>query len=171
METSAPQQNSKGLPTGNAGVEPISFQEAFDRGLEQVVKQGGPSMTGRRCRYLTADARKCHIGALIPDGQYRSDIEGCGPMGVGEKIPLMAAMMQNEDERRWTFFRSLQSVHDVAAGETREGSDFWQVYRRRMATFAGEYELSTAKLDELLPEGATPTTQVGTPATETRLTE
>lgn len=48
----------------------LTKQAIFNRALDGVVRQGGPSMNGPGCAYRGDEGRACGIGQLIDDQYY-----------------------------------------------------------------------------------------------------
>jgi len=93
-------------------------QEIFDLAWNGLKAQGfRRSMNGSTCAYRTHDGRKCAIGYLIEDGDYRHSFEGrdayFGPVREAARIASADA----------SFAADLQHCHDEAGGpESVEGN-------------------------------------------------
>lgn len=99
----------------------MTTQEAFDRVWDWFVVQGkGPSITPTRstdggitCMYRSLDGFKCALGVLIPDSEYRHDME----YKTVEEIRAEGILPLSLDGLPDSFLKRLQDCHDKAAVE------------------------------------------------------
>lgn len=107
-------------------------QEQFDTVLFGIRKQGGPSKDDSgTCRFRGVNGRKCALGHLISDDNYRPSYEPCSvsylvSAGV---LPDIGAADAG----------AIQSIHDTSAiyDET-----FFGRWEEGMAAFATEHGLT-----------------------------
>lgn len=100
-------------PTMN--IEDIkTIQQAFDFVVEGLAKQGGPSFgpAPGTCMYRGEEGRKCALGLVIRDEDYRPKLEG-------NSVP--ALMNELEGTPSWSlianhlnFWKGMQRAHDTA---------------------------------------------------------
>ena len=137
----------------------LKMQTIFDRTVEGIVKQGGPSMNEDKtmCAYRGDSGRKCAAGLFIPDSKYNeSRMEGrsSSHYGVMSTLPIVS-----DNEKSSTYFwLDLQRAHDEAGRDEYEktnyhGAAFFSRFRKRMSTFANTYDLNTEVFDRLKAEG------------------
>ena len=86
----------------------MTNQEAFDKVVRHLRKQGKPARNGITCQYRTTDGDKCAIGALISDEEYNAKFEnkGVGAITRDYYIPSLQGLDR-------TFLISLQGIHDI----------------------------------------------------------
>ncbi len=61
-------------------------QAIFDFVVQKIWEQGGPARSGSSCLYRHPNGRKCALGWLIPDDEYRGTMEGSSLMCATGKI-------------------------------------------------------------------------------------
>jgi hypothetical protein len=121
----------------------MTDQEAFELAVTGVIKQGkrsmGPWPSGRfGCAYRGENGLKCHIGMLIPDDQYKPELEGKGPGEIGFDLPCLKGL--NED-----LLRECQSAHDDDAAD----DNFVADYVAHIREIADAYGLDASFIDKL----------------------
>jgi len=86
-------------------------QAAFNRAAAHLLRQGARSLDsdGVTCLLRGAQGRMCPVGALIPDSEYRADMEGCIP-----ETPALEGI-----DRALLF--GLREIHDQADPSERRG--------------------------------------------------
>lgn len=128
-------------------------QFSFDLGVRQYAKQGGRAERDYNCVYRDNNSA-CHIGALIPDTLYDPQMEGKDANGLWEYYsgnseestiderlaPMFSALGRN-------FLYEWQACHDSLppCGSSQSLTEY---YIHRCHSFADEFGLSTAVLDE-----------------------
>lgn len=83
----------------------MTNQEAFDKMVAHLRKQGKPAHEDGSCRYRTKDGLMCAVGCLITDAEYERGMEGRGVeaiMAAYEVLqdldpPLLAEMQDTHD--------------------------------------------------------------------------
>ena len=54
----------------------MTAQEVFDKIVAHLRAQAAKSVQGFSCKYRGPNGTKCAVGCLIPDEQYRPEMEG-----------------------------------------------------------------------------------------------
>lgn len=90
----------------------MTDQETFDFVVRALHKQGGPSIGGNpgsptSCAYRSTTGRKCAVGHLIPDEEYKPRFEGV------ILIDLLAAHELLRLQPQVLLLGQLQAAHDV----------------------------------------------------------
>lgn len=99
------------LPEAQAQSAALTPQEAFNIAAPAMLAQGRRSMllgsieAQSACAYRSPDALKCAIGQLIPDADYRPEMEGRGVGFMRKCCPSLQALPL-------LFLANLQVVHD-----------------------------------------------------------
>lgn len=108
----------------------MTNQEAFDRVVAHARAQGRKAIEPGKntCRYRTSDGLMCFVGCLIPDEQYRPELEGQNAYSLTTMVNVPAL-----DGLRSAFLQSMQVVHD------RDEPDRWE---REFAELAIEFGLT-----------------------------
>ena len=96
-------------------------QQVFDFVVENLIKQGGPSVniSTTHCLYRGPNGRKCGIGFLITDEKYKSCriptlSEEHVAIFEGKNIHGVASSILLEIPEDWlNFLTGLQKVHDT----------------------------------------------------------
>ena len=104
-------------------------QEAFDTVVQQLFTQrckARSKTNGVKCYYRTEDGLKCAVGALIPDDEYRTTMEG----NTASRVRHLCPSLKNLDPY---FLDKVQATHDTCDPHQ------WGL---RLAKIAGEYDLS-----------------------------
>lgn len=98
-------------------------QELFDKVVNHLIDQGGPSIAyepdytfpAAICKYRGGDGRSCAIGCLIKDEFYKEEFEG---NLFTEMLHIKSAVEKSVGEilssRTVELLRSLQIAHDKA---------------------------------------------------------
>ena len=112
-------------------METLTNQTAFNRVVKHLLKQRVPARDNDRvCKYRDYDnGRKCAIGCLIPDAEYKKNMEGSSIFGLAEEGRLPSSL----EELNLELLDELQTVHDY-----REPSTWLQ----QLGTIAVKYSLS-----------------------------
>lgn len=84
----------------------MTNQEAFDKMVAHLRKQGKPAKQGNSCRYRTEGGLMCAVGCLISDAEYKRGMEG---MGV-EHMQHRYEVLQDLDP---PFLAEMQDTHDA----------------------------------------------------------
>jgi hypothetical protein len=82
----------------------MTKQEAFDKVVKHLLKQGEPAFDGDICCYRTDDGKKCAAGCLIPDELYDPAWEGKAAFTLPQHLFGQASEIVD----------ALQAVHDDA---------------------------------------------------------
>jgi hypothetical protein len=132
-------------------------QDAFDRAVTGIIKQGRFAVRDGSCCYrFDPDAKaarpladyppevcyatapcRCAVGQLIPDDKYDITMEG--------KLAYAASIVDalgNPDEEDLRFLQALQEIHDACARDDESLDAFISDAR----VFARQYGLNTAVL-------------------------
>lgn len=116
----------------------LTNQEIFTKVKTHLLRQKRKSnswMSGV-CAYRGVNRTKCAVGCLIPDEQYRPDIEGLGitdarfTPGLLQKV-LNASGIASED---FPLLRELQILHD-----SKDPNDWPEALKVIAATYDLEY--------------------------------
>lgn len=75
----------------------VNNQEAFDKAYAGLSAQGfAQSSLGDRCKYRGPDGRRCAVGHLIPDDEYREEFDrpfsGLLLYGVRRQCPSLSGV-------------------------------------------------------------------------------
>jgi hypothetical protein len=91
------------------GRAPVTDQEAFNIMAAHLLRQAARSRLGERCAYRGDGGRKCAIGILIPDDQYRDDFENrsVSELMVDEGLPCLHGLTL-------ALLKLLQAIHDYS---------------------------------------------------------
>ena len=112
-------------------------QEAFDISTRGIISQGGPSMNGESCVYRARDGKKCAAGWLLPDSEYKPEMDGKKMTSRAIEFFVKSGVLSLID--------SLQLAHDEASGL----SPFWSYWKKRLQEIAIAYKLNPAVLEEI----------------------
>ena len=122
----------------------MNKQEIFDTVLLALRKQGkasvGPRTRGSgedyqtsiECCYRGPDGAKCAAGHLIPDADYRIEMEGKNIYGMLELLPITSPARQIFNPTNISFLSSLQILHDDFLWK--EGLSVWESKMKDFAT-------------------------------------
>lgn len=111
----------------------MNAQEIFDAVAKHLAAQGCQSLSpDGTCAYRGESGRKCAVGVLITDAEYKASMEGTGPTH-----DLMPAWFQKYGDLLW----DLQAGHD----DSTTGKEL----RRGLKRAAEKRDLSPAILDTL----------------------
>lgn len=135
--------------------EPVTPQEAIDRNWQHfIVKGNPPGMNDTEdCVLRGGNGARCAVGLLIPDDEYRPELENLSVYYLLEKLngrstqfssPLPSlsklsdiAMGIGEIIGVSRFLTDLQNAHDIAS----EGETFREEYESALRLLAAEYTL------------------------------
>lgn len=136
----------------------MTRQEAFDIACKAMLEQGSacavPDAYSKvRCFYRDDSGRRCAIGALIPDEDYDSAMEGGNPYNIPPEN--CDSDWYNEDVALWQrlkrlgltyddgeFLGDLQRCHDTAA----RAPDFVAAFKDSARGLATNYQLDASVL-------------------------
>lgn len=124
----------------------MNRQEVFDKVCDHLVKQKQRAyVPGSGCQYR-AGKLKCAIGALIPDEDYREEMDGrgCTLSEACEMVPVLRAFIKRKGNKG--FLDLLQFSHDMASGTGREKG---RKMAEQLTDLAKEYRLNPAKAKAL----------------------
>src|SRR5690242_9312300 len=95
---------------------PMTNQQAFTNVVKHLRRQGTPAFIddpeaekGIRCVYRADDGKKCAIGCLIPDDEYRDVFDDGDGYTLTNVIQAVTAL-HGLDE---SMLASLQALHDT----------------------------------------------------------
>lgn len=118
-------------------LEELTDQDVFDIAAWHLLEQGERASMGGACLYRSPDGRRCPVGWLIPNDEYRREFEGrsaCrlvdAAYGCGCSAPFVAFLRRFErlltnlqkvhDHHApfmwWTLLRDVASMHGLNAG-------------------------------------------------------
>ncbi len=83
----------------------MTNQEAFDKMVAHLRKQGKPAKQDGSCRYRTDDGLMCAVGCLLTDAEYKRSMEGKGV----ERMQRTYGVLQDLDP---SFLAEMQDTHD-----------------------------------------------------------
>lgn len=144
-------------------------QDLFDEVARKLRAQGRPSGEFRDadeeqpepgsefvCLYRSPDGCKCGIGQIIPDENYRPEMENRTASTVLTQFEGVIPDVPDNEENRG-FLDSLQAAHDRAAEHTGirneiRNKEWLAAWIDRMEYLAHMHNLSTAALTEDLPD-------------------
>lgn len=104
-----------GLCNWRGSVELMTSLEIIDRVTKHLLCQGVPSETAyESCAYRGEEGRKCAVGVLIPDDEYKSywDIR------FGTKIEVVKSKCPSLRGMDLQLLKELQEIHDSRRPET-----------------------------------------------------
>ena len=115
-----------------------THQEAFDRVVVHLRKQGEPSGDADTCLFRGPRGTQCAVGALVGDAV----------LTAGEKTDLQ--YIAEQISCTWAFLKDLQSAHDQAAaagsGVDPTPAQWRKACRQKLANVAAAYELDASLL-------------------------
>ncbi len=115
-------------------------QEAFNKAVIGVFKQGGASMNERKvCAYRGPDGRKCAIGHLLADDQYDKRFEG---QGIGEYRLFGSIARSGYASVSVDLLVALQKAHDSSARIAKtDDAEFLELFASDIISIADEFDL------------------------------
>lgn len=93
----------------------MTNQEAFDKMVAHLRKQGQKAIQNGVCRYRTEEGLMCAVGCLLADDEYRSGMEG---MGV-EVMMFAYEVLQDLDPLVLAEMQDTHDAYDPAEWEAR----------------------------------------------------
>jgi hypothetical protein len=84
----------------------MTNQEAFDKMVAHLRKQGQKAKEDGSCRYRTKDGLMCAVGCLLTDAEYKRSMEGKGV----EHMQHLYGVLQDLDP---PFLAEMQDTHDA----------------------------------------------------------
>lgn len=96
-------------PSPLRGRQSVTEQELLDDFWKAFKDTDFAYTPGDGCLYRTEGGLGCAIGRLIPDADYKQELEGLAPDNLAELLPSL------EDSEGMSFYSDMQSAHDVAA--------------------------------------------------------
>lgn len=120
-------------------------QEAFDKVVEHLIKQGKPSVDEfGSCQYHSEDGLKCAAGCLIKDSKLRKKVSGEWEEAC-DTYPSLKNLAP------FDFVDRLQSIHDNGAYNRTLNS--WRFdWVTNMKELAKSYKLKVGLLNKLVPK-------------------
>lgn len=124
----------------------MNRQQAFNKAYRGLANQGFVRSTksdGVQCMYRGIRGRKCAIGQLIPNGQYRPEFENF----TGRELDSLEApelFHRLADDLGIDFLAALQIAHDGSGPEYQDRTP--DEMRDRLETFACAYDLEIPSL-------------------------
>ena len=137
--------------------------EIFDAVVEHAYKQGGPAFVrftrndqDLACTYRNDNGRKCFIGALISDEDYRPEMDtNTLPIGgVVHNFTHLPPWMS--DTVNTALMGRLQQAHDCAAFAEPDDAAFMAKIEPALRAVAHIYKLDTTSLDKNIVARRTP---------------
>lgn len=131
----------------------MTGQEMFDEVVTQLVKQGGPSYkidkeenNKRVCLYRGPNNRRCAIGWLIKDEDYKPEFETSSVLHLVENNKVKLSIVD------FCFLFDLQAIHD---NEELADKDNWKYkeLKERFKNFTRDYGLDDSVVDRMITEG------------------
>ena len=107
-------------------------QEAYDKMVVHAFTQKERAMGDGKCVYRAENGNKCFVGALIPDEQYQSWLEGKTASRIMLSVPVLQGLNPN-------FLLQAQDIHD------NDNRNHWFI---AFETLASKYELNTDILNQ-----------------------
>ena len=86
----------------------MTNQEAFDKMVAHLRKQGQKAQENGTCRYRTKEGLMCAVGCLLTDAEYKRSMEGKGV----EHMQHLYGVLQDLDP---PFLAEMQDTHDAYA--------------------------------------------------------
>ena len=116
----------------------MTNQEAFDKMVAHLRKQGQKAKENGTCRYRTKDGLMCAVGCLITDAEYKPGMEG---MGVEALLPA---------------YEVLQDLDPPLLAEMQDTHDAWATtdWEARFADTAARYGLVYVPATSIQPTTA-----------------
>lgn len=90
----------------------MTEKEMLLAAVEGVLRQGGKSMDGGKCRYRAPNGRKCAVGHLIEDRRYEPRIES---HTADYREVIDAIGLEDPKVRTVSLLRELQTAHDESS--------------------------------------------------------
>lgn len=112
----------------------MNNQEAFDKAVSGVIKQGSKSFTSNGCKYRGPNGLKCAVGHLIPNDIYEPDME-TGITYLYQEYPVIQKLFKDVDLGMLT---DLQIAHDKA-----DELNFTSSFKQIAWEIAKDYNLNT----------------------------
>ncbi len=84
----------------------MTNQEAFDKMVAHLRKQGQKAKEDGSCRYRTEEGLMCAVGCLLTDAEYKRSMEGKGV----EHMQHLYGVLQDLDP---PFLAEMQDTHDA----------------------------------------------------------
>lgn len=109
----------------------MTNQEAFDKMVAHLRKQGQKAQENGACRYRTKGGLMCAVGCLLTDEEYRPGMEGKGV----EHMQHLYGVLQDLDP---PLLAEMQDTHDAYAP-----SHWEERFARTAATYGLVYAPAT----------------------------
>jgi len=84
----------------------MTNQEAFDKMVAHLRKQGQKAHENGSCRYRTKGGLMCAVGCLLTDDEYRSGMEGKGVEAMMAAYDIRFGVNEN-------LLAEMQDTHDA----------------------------------------------------------
>jgi hypothetical protein len=118
-------------------------QEAFDKVIKHLVKQGMPAVVVGQCKYQTDDGLKCAAGCLVERKSVREKLSGEWYQLIEEK-PFLKGIADHK------LIYRMQGAHDKLSNQ------HMHIWRKHwidsMTEIAKEFKLKTTLLIKLATE-------------------
>lgn len=108
----------------------MNAQQIFDTVLTGLRAQGKASMGDEGCMYRGEDDCKCAVGMIIPDADYRYEMEGQSAPLVVTKFPQLFHLQGHAE-----LLDALQDAHDQELSSGGMGA--WEAAMKSVATQFG----------------------------------
>lgn len=120
----------------------MDTQQIFDKAVNGVIKQGGPSLDKNGyCSYRGKDNKCCAAGHIIDDKYYKKDIEGRSSHNDDVVHAIERSIGRPLASREFTMIGQLQCAHD----DMKRGSSL-ACFRSDALQIAEDFKLSTKTL-------------------------
>jgi len=116
----------------------MTKQEIFEKSAIHLLKQNATSILHRGiddepiCAYRGDNGLMCAVGCLIPDSEYKPELESKSASYIADMVPSLLGA-------HTVFLDQLQAIHD------RTSPDFWKEKLRHLGNVSG---LNTEFLEE-----------------------
>jgi len=87
-------------------------QEIFDIVCQHLLTQKVKSIENFHCLYRGPNGTKCAVGCLIPDDQYKEDMEHNSITLLLRVKEFLSLELKKELSTNITLLKSLQNIHD-----------------------------------------------------------
>lgn len=86
----------------------MTNQEAFDKAVPKIIKQGRRSISGNTCKFRSENGDRCAVGMMFPKSQYKPYFDDSGSiLLIMEEVPALKGTTMK-------FLRAMQHAHDNA---------------------------------------------------------
>lgn len=119
----------------------MTNQEAFDTMVKHLHKQNWVrSVLYSGCAYRGNQGRKCAVGCLIPDDEYKSSLEG-------QSAGLAAMSCPSLSKISLSLLKDMQRFHDCTLAMNNASKES---FREGLLWIAKDHKLDTKVIEEVL---------------------